>query len=362
MVVIGHQTSEKKPRFRQIARNVRRHASKAAGLCSRKSFMAFFTPSNRSLTRDDIRVVNLRRLAVPGLILVLGLSLGSFAGGVWVGSDLRPQESVQLDEPALADEGRFAIARVGEVVGRLKSLESDLLALQQMLDQQRELHGQLSALDPTLLPVLAPERPVGAGQGGVLLPPRGCAGELSQDGETLTLADLRRSETSARCMRVLLDGLMQRVAERNAALMAIPSRRPVGEARLGSAFGNRIDPFRKTLAFHSGVDFALKSGSDVVAAAGGRVRFAGYRGAYGKLVEIDHRNRLVTRYAHLSRLDVRKGDVVTPAQRIGAVGSTGRSTGPHLHFEVLHKGRFVDPQRFLALGDLERASDGLAED
>jgi len=94
--------------------------------------MAFFTPSNRSLTRDDIRVVNLRRLAVPGLVLVLGLSLCSFAGGVWVGSDLRPQESVQLDEPALADEGRFAIARVGEVVGRLKSLESDLLALQQM--------------------------------------------------------------------------------------------------------------------------------------------------------------------------------------------------------------------------------------
>ena len=122
-------------------------------------------------------------------------------------------------------------------------------------------------------------------------------------------------------MRVLLDGLMQRVAERNAALMAIPSRRPVGEARLGSAFGNRIDPFRKTLAFHSGVDFALKSGSDV--AAGGRVRFAGYRGAYGKLVEIDHGNRLVTRYAHLSRLDVRKGDVVTPAQRIGAVGRRG---------------------------------------
>jgi len=68
------------------------------------------------------------------------------------------------------------------------------------------------------------------------------------------------------------------------------------------------------------------------------------------------------RYAHLSRLDVRQGEVVTPAQRIGAVGSTGRSTGPHLHFEVLHKGRFVDPQRFLALGDLERDSDGLAED
>ncbi|MBU0838411.1 MAG: M23 family metallopeptidase [Gammaproteobacteria bacterium] len=325
--------------------------------------MAFFTPSSRSLTRDDIRVVNLRRLAVPGFALLLVLSLGSFAGGVWLGSDLRtPNLATHQGDVPVEDEDRFAIARVGEVVGRLKTLESDLLALQQMMDQQRVLHGQLSALDPTLLPMLVPARSDGAGQGGALLPPRGCSGDLQVDAERLGLADLQHSETSARCMRVMLDGLMQQVAERNAALMAIPSRRPVGEARLGSAFGNRVDPFRKKLAFHSGVDFALRSGSDVVAAAGGRVRFAGYRGAYGKLVEIDHGNRLVTRYAHLSRLDVRQGEVVTPAQRIGAVGSTGRSTGPHLHFEVLHKGRFVDPQRFLALGDLERDSDGLAED
>jgi len=327
--------------------------------------MAFFTPTNRSLTRDDIRVVNLRRLALPALAIMLTVSLASFAGGVWVAGDRHGQVEVAHLDDVSEGEGRFAIARVGEVVGRLKSLESDLIALQQMMDQQQVLHGQLSALDPTLLPVLVPDRParVGSlGQGGALLPPRGCSGELSADNERATLADLQRSETSARCMRVMLDGLMQRVAERNAALMAIPSKRPVGEARLGSAFGNRIDPFRKTLAFHSGVDFALKSGSDVVAAAGGRVRFAGYRGAYGKLVEIDHGNRLVTRYAHLSRLDVRQGDLVTPAQRIGAVGSTGRSTGPHLHFEVLHKGRFVDPQRFLALGDLERISDGMAED
>ncbi|MCQ4295661.1 M23 family metallopeptidase [Pseudomonas stutzeri] len=324
--------------------------------------MAFFTPTNRSLTRGDIRVVNPRRLALTALAVVLTVSLGSFAGGIWVASDRLVQAEITLQDEAGEDEGRFAIARVGEVVGRLKSLESDLLALQQMLDQQQVLHGQLSALDPALLPVLAPDRPARAGQGGALLPPRSCSGELSADSDHATLADLRRSDTSARCMRVMLDSLMQRVAERNAALMAIPSKRPVGDARLGSSFGNRIDPFRKTLAFHSGIDFALKTGSDVMAAAGGRVRFAGYRGAYGKLVEIDHGNRLITRYAHLSRLDVRQGDVVTPAQRIGAVGSTGRSTGPHLHFEVLHKGRFVDPQRFLALGDLERVSDGLAED
>ena len=132
--------------------------------------MAFFSPSSRSLTRDDIRVVSLRRLAAPGLALMLVLSLGSFAGGIWVGGDLRAKpEVVDEEESVLADEGQFAIARVGEVVGRLKSLESDLLALQRMMDEQRELHGQLSALDPTLLPELVPDRPArkGTGQGGV---------------------------------------------------------------------------------------------------------------------------------------------------------------------------------------------------
>lgn len=325
--------------------------------------MAFFTRSSRSLTRKANRVVNQRRRFGPGLALLLLFNLGAFAGGIWIGRELEtPRESASLDAPALASEERFAIARVGKVVGRLKSLEADVLALRDMLGEQRILSQQLSALDPTLLPVLAPEPARGSeGQGGVLLPPRGCSSELTNS-SGVSLDDLERTETSAHCMRVLLDGMLQRVAERNAALMAIPSRRPVGEARLGSAYGNRIDPFRKQPAFHSGVDFALRSGSDVRAAAGGRVSFAGYHGAYGNLVEIDHGNRLVTRYAHLSRLHVRAGDVVTPEQRIGAVGSTGRSTGPHLHFEVLHKGRFVDPQRFLALGDLERDSDAQAQD
>jgi murein DD-endopeptidase MepM/ murein hydrolase activator NlpD len=321
--------------------------------------MSFFTPSNRTLTRDVNRVVSLRHRLAPGLALLVLLNIGTFAGGLWLGRDLAAvPEYVGLDEPELAGDNSFAIARVGKMVGRLKALEADVVALQQMIGEQGTLNAQLSALDPTLLPLLAPETP--AGQGGVLLPPRGCLGVRNV--ENPSLEDLERTETSARCMRVMLDDLMQRVAERNAALMAIPSRRPVGEARLASPFGNRIDPFKKTIAFHSGVDFALPTGSDVYAAAGGRVRFVGYRGAYGNLVVIDHGNRIVTRYAHLSRSHVRVGDLVTPEQRIGEVGSTGRSTGPHLHFEVLHKGQFVDPQRFLALGDLEQADHVQAYD
>lgn len=327
--------------------------------------MKLFSPSSRSLTRDAIKVVSLRRLLVPALGALLMLNLGAFVGGVWVGRGLNPAPpSVAEVEAAPGDEDHFAIARVGALVGRLKSLESDVLALRKMLGEHKTLTRQLSALDPSLLPALVPDKPADArgGQGGLLLPPRACF-----DGAPETLAtpleDLQHTEVAARCLRTMLDRMMESVAQRNAALMAIPSRRPVQpQARLGSAFGNRVDPFNKHLAFHSGVDFALPTGADVLAAAGGRIRFAGRNGGYGKLLEIDHGNGLVTRYAHLSRFHVRVGEVVTPGQRIAAAGSTGRSTGPHLHFEVLHNGRFADPQRFLALGDMERDADAVAKD
>jgi len=327
--------------------------------------MKLFSPSSRALTRDAIRVVSWRRLLVPALGALLVLNLGAFVGGVWVGRGLsQPLAPVAEAETAPGDEDHFAIARVGTLAGRLKSLESDVLSLRKMLGEHKTLTRQLSALDPALLPALVPDKPAGVrgGQGGVLLPPRGCF-EESPQGLTTPLEDLHHTEMAARCLRTLLDQMMESVAQRNAALMAIPSRRPVqAQARLGSAFGNRVDPFNKHLAFHSGIDFALPTGADVLAAAGGRVRFVGHNGGYGKLLEIDHGNGLVTRYAHLSRFHVRVGEVVTPGQRIAAAGSTGRSTGPHLHFEVLHNGRFADPQRFLALGDMERDADAVAKD
>ncbi|SFP25917.1 Peptidase family M23 [Geopseudomonas sagittaria] len=325
--------------------------------------MKLFSPSSRSLTRDAIKVVSLRRLLAPALGALLVLNLGVFVGGVWVGRGLSPAQPPLAEVEAVPSaEDRFAIDRVGVLVGRLKSLESDVLALGKMLGEHKKLTREVSSLDPALLPALVPDKRGGAGQGGVLLPPQGCSGESLQ-GQAPSLADLPRTEEATRCLRSVLDGLLESVAKRNAALMTIPSRRPVvAQARFGSAFGNRVDPFNRHLAFHSGVDFSIHTGAAVLAAAGGRVRFAGRNGGYGKLLEIDHGNGLVTRYAHLSRMDVRKGEVVTPGQRIGAVGSTGRSTGPHLHFEVLRHGRFVDPQRFLALGEMERDADAVALD
>jgi len=324
--------------------------------------MPFISASSRSLTRDAIQVVHLRRILLPAALLLLVMTLGAFAGGLWLGQSLEVRPAADgLTEAPLPDEDNFVISRVGKLLGRLKTLESDAVLLRKMLGEHAELTRQLSALDPSLVPAFAPAARED-GQGGVLLPPRNCTNLPLNAEQAATMEGLRRSEQSARCMREVFDRLLERVASRNAALMAIPSRQPIQQARLGSVFGNRIDPFNKRLAFHSGVDFALRSGSDVFAAAGGRVRSAARNGGYGNLLEIDHGNGLVSRYAHLSRFYVKAGDVVTPGQRVAAVGSTGRSTGSHLHFELLHNDEFTDPQRFLMLGDLERDSDDLAKD
>ncbi len=319
------------------------------------------SPSSQSLIRDRIRVIQPRRLLLPSLLVLLTCNLATFAGGVWLGQGLGASEApahALAKEDKLVEE-RFVLDRLGALAGRLRSLESDALLLRRMLLEHKTLTEQVSALDPALLPELAPSLSA-LGQGGVLLPPQGCAA-MSLEPDSVSLGRLQRSEMTARCLRGVLDQLLERVANRNAALMAIPSHRPVQGARLGSAFGNRVDPFNKQLAFHSGLDFSIASGTPVLAAAGGRVLSARRHSSYGNLLEIDHGNGLVTRYAHLSRIYVKVGDVVTPGQRVAAVGSTGRSTGPHLHFEVQRQGRFIDPQRFLALEDLPHDGD-LAHD
>jgi len=127
----------------------------------------------------------------------------------------------------------------------------------------------------------------------------------------------------------------------------MPSQKPVADGWYSSNFGYRIDPFTGQNAFHEGIDFPAEAGTPVVAAAGGKVAYAGTHPQYGRMVEIDHGNGLITRYAHASQLNVKAGDLVVRGQRVAAVGSTGRSTGPHLHFEVRLNGVPQNPARFL---------------
>jgi murein DD-endopeptidase MepM/ murein hydrolase activator NlpD len=137
----------------------------------------------------------------------------------------------------------------------------------------------------------------------------------------------------------------------NRTLALVPYRKPVvGEVEFTSGFGVRSDPFLGRPAMHTGLDFRAQTGDPVRATANGKVASSGWAGGYGRMVEIDHGNGLSTRYGHLSEIDVKIGDTVRIGQVIGAVGSTGRSTGPHLHYETRIDGEAVDPQKFLRAG------------
>lgn len=130
-------------------------------------------------------------------------------------------------------------------------------------------------------------------------------------------------------------------------LVAIPSGAPALAPAITSGFGYRRDPFTGAAALHSGIDFKGAHGSAILAAAQGKVVFAGVKSGYGNCVEVAHGNGLVTRYAHLSSIGVRPGQKVDKGERLGGMGSTGRSTGTHLHFEVRHNDRAMNPRPFL---------------
>ena len=134
-------------------------------------------------------------------------------------------------------------------------------------------------------------------------------------------------------------------------LVAVPVRKPVaGEVDMSSPFGMRMDPFLGRPAIHTGIDLRGEIGEPVHATATGKVTIAGREGGYGNMVEINHGNGLATRYGHLSKIDVKVGQFVRIGEAIGKIGSTGRSTGPHLHYETRINGEAVDPQKFLRAG------------
>ncbi|MEZ5841711.1 MAG: M23 family metallopeptidase [Hyphomicrobiales bacterium] len=137
----------------------------------------------------------------------------------------------------------------------------------------------------------------------------------------------------------------------------MPLGQPIrGAARTTSRFGVRLDPFLNTPALHAGIDFKAAVGHPVVATARGTVIRAGWSGGYGRMVEIDHGNGVTTRYAHLKAITVKEGDTVRVGQTVGKLGSSGRSTGPHLHYETRIDGRAIDPLKFLEAGRRIRAS------
>ncbi len=193
-------------------------------------------------------------------------------------------------------------------------------------------------------------------------PPTG--GPETDDGVSAQIPDLTN----------MLNGLERKVDLRDAQLAALenvilardlnqqihPEGRPTKGGFISSNFGDRQDPFTGHEAFHRGIDFAGSAGSEVVAVAAGVVTWAGQRSGYGSLVEVNHGNGYITRYAHNQRTLVTVGQTVTRGEAIALMGSTGRSTGPHVHFEVLKNGRQINPASFLGK-DTSVVKSGSAE-
>ncbi|ROZ77496.1 M23 family metallopeptidase [Ramlibacter sp. WS9] len=181
------------------------------------------------------------------------------------------------------------------------------------------------------------------GRGGALVSGR----SLTMEELQATLLDLDQLSSQNTDLLTVMES---RLFDQKIKNMMVPTQQPVQAGHVGSSFGWRIDPFSGRSALHTGLDFQADPGTPILAAAGGVVVEQDVHPAYGNMVEIDHGNNLVTRYAHASKVWVKKGDLVKRGQKIADVGTTGRSTGPHLHFEVMVQGVPQDPQKFLAAG------------
>jgi murein DD-endopeptidase MepM/ murein hydrolase activator NlpD len=175
------------------------------------------------------------------------------------------------------------------------------------------------------------------------LPPRASGGPFVA-ANTTNLSTFERQVYRVKLVR----GQVERLTR---TLGTVPIRKPMtGELEWTSGYGMRADPFIRAPAMHTGLDIRADTGEPARATAAGTVTMAGWNGGYGKMVEVDHGNGFATRYAHLSAIDVEVGQAVRIGQIVGKVGSTGRSTGPHLHYETRVDGDAVDPQRFLRAG------------
>ena len=245
------------------------------------------------------------------------------------------QQLVLSANEAEAERGRtFVQQNLNAMAVKLGEMQAQLTRL----DALGERLSSLAGFRPQEFRLS--EAPGLGGAAPTLMPPQ----NLSLPDFSDKLATLARNvETRNDMMGVLEAQLFEQAVKKK----MMPTMMPVKAPYNASAFGRRVDPFTGQWAMHEGIDFLADAGSPIAAAAAGVVVFAGMHPQYGYMVDIDHGNDLVTRYAHQSKLFVKEGDVVQRGHKIGEVGSTGRSTGPHLHFEVRYRGAAQNPAKFL---------------
>ncbi len=272
-----------------------------------------------------------RPLAALALLLGAGMLCGAAVRSAVGIAQVQALQASNAQRQAELDRARRDAQReVNALAARLAELQAQanrLNALGSRLTQAGQLEdGEFDF-----------QRPVGQGGGGH-------SSDMSVRELTVRLTALEADYRHAGTQLSVLESLL---FNRQLELRAMPSRYPIAGSFITSGFGRRADPFGGGGEFHKGIDFEANTGDPVLAVADGVVSFAGTRSGYGNTIEIDHGNGYVTRYAHNSRLTHQVGDLVRAGQQIARAGSTGRSTGSHVHLEVWQDGVVVDPRRFL---------------
>ncbi len=299
------------------------------------------------LTKRKGQLVNFelaqRRLLLPALLGILTIPALLLYGGYHWGA----QSAESRQDPVVAElksELELQRRHVAEAVERSKQ---DLDALSLQLGKMQARVIRLDALGRRLTKMAELDQ----GEFDFENPPAqgGPQGSTSVESPKVpdflaTLKELSHQlEDRERQLQVLETMLMNR----NLQAEAFPTGRPIKKGWISSYYGMRTDPFTGKRERHEGIDFAGRLGSDVMAVAAGVVTWAGERYGYGRLVEVNHGNGYVTRYAHNRKVLVKVGERVEKNQVLAEMGSSGRSTGPHVHFEVIHNGRVVNPAKYI---------------
>jgi murein DD-endopeptidase MepM/ murein hydrolase activator NlpD len=274
-------------------------------------------------------------------VLVLVLALGMFAIGRW------SAPAPVLLERAVADM-RMEIQQQQLMLEQLSSAqESSVNALAARLAELKAASTRLDALGERLVKLgqLDPE------EFDFNQPPPVGGPEVNLSGKQMTATDLmlaiERTAQRLQSQYTRLDALQLLLLDRNLEEERTPAGWPVASGWISSGFGERTDPFTGKPAQHQGLDFAGIKGSDILGVASGVVTWSGRKQGFGNLLEIDHGNGYMTRYAHNNELLVKAGDEITAGQIIARMGSTGRASSPHVHFEVLYQGKPVNPYKFV---------------
>ncbi|MEA3278818.1 MAG: peptidoglycan DD-metalloendopeptidase family protein [Pseudomonadota bacterium] len=286
-----------------------------------------------------------RRCVAVGFLGVAAMAAVAGGAGFWYGQLQSPEQQAtgatvaelesmfDRERAALETAKKESLSHLDAIASRVGEMQAEILrlnALGERLVQMADLDAEEFDFENTP-PVGGPDEVLETKETSLAE----LAGELTQMLGTIT--DRKRKLTE----------LERSIMEKDLKKEASPSGWPVSSGYITSKYGYRKHPIRKRTHFHSGVDFAGKRGTPVVAVADGLVVYSGRKNGYGRMVEVRHMDGLITRYAHNQKNLVKEGELVEQGQTIAKLGSSGRSTGPHVHFEVLKDGKAVNPMKYV---------------